>query len=165
MACVLMAARSLALEPIDPPFKLAWGEAPPRLERMLNGAKAKIVSKHPMEDGSEAWEVDGILQEGLKHTIFYFKAEGLSGVELQYRDDRWNEQQYDEFMGRWRRTLEQRYGPGELIARKTIPSLEVMQTIVGYKWSQSNSTIDLVFFSAKTNTDVFRTLSVHYRAN
>jgi hypothetical protein len=151
---------------IDPPFKLSWGEAPMRLERLLAGAGAKIVSKHPAADGTEAWEVEGIVQDGLKRTVFYFRAATLVGVELQYRNDAWTQEKYDDFMGRWRRTIEQRYGQGQLIARKTEPKDEVTQTIVGYKWNHNNTSLDLVFFSAQSATgQTFRTLSVHYKGS
>lgn len=149
---------------IDPPFKLSWGEAPMRLERLLAGAGAKIVLKHPVEDGTEAWEVEGIVQDGLKRTVFYFRSAALVGVELQYRNDAWTQEKYDDFMGRWRRTIEQRYGAGQLIARKTEPKEDVTQTIVGYKWNHNNTALELVFFSAQSPTgQIFRTLSVHYK--
>jgi hypothetical protein len=165
VALVAGASTLLGAE-IDPPFKLVWGESPARLERLLAGAKAKIVSKHPAPDGSEAWEVDGILQEGLKRTVFYFRASALAGVELQYRNDAWSQEKYDEFMGRWRRSLESRYGQGQLIARKTEPlENNITQTVVGYKWNLNNTALELVFFSAQGSGQVFRTLSVHYKSN
>ncbi len=150
---------------IEPPFKLTWGETPIRLERLLTGAGAKIVERHPVNDGTEAWEVEGIVQEGLKRTVFYFRSSSLVGVELQYRNEAWSQEKYDEFMGRWRRTLEQRYGQGQLIARKTEPLDDVTQTVVGYKWNQNNTVLELVFYSAVTAQQNFKTLSVHYKAN
>lgn len=150
---------------IEPPFKLSWGETPARLERLLQGAKAKILARRPANEGTEAWDVEGIVQDGLKRTIFYFRASALVGVELQYRDDKWTQEKYDEFMGRWRQTLEQRYGQGELIARKTEPLGDVTQTVVGYKWNLNNTSLELVFFSAHNADEIFRTLSVHYKSN
>ena len=38
------------------------------------------------------------------------------------------------------------------------------QNIVGYKWSQNNRAIELIYFSAQRDAQVFRTLSVHYKA-
>jgi hypothetical protein len=68
-------------------------------------------------------------------------------------------------MGRWRRTLEQSYGQGQLIARKTEPVGDLSQTVVGYNWNLNNTAVNLVFFSAQNAGNVFRTLSVHYKTN
>ncbi len=159
------AASALAASEIEPPFKLTWGETPLRLDRLLTGAGAKVVERHPANEGCEAWEVEGIVQEGLKRTVFYFRDSSLVGVELQYRNEAWSQEKYDEFMGRWRRTLEQKYGQGQLITRKTEPLEDVTQTVVGYKWNQNNTVLELVFYSAKNEAQEFRTLSVHYKAN
>jgi hypothetical protein len=69
-------------------------------------------------------------------------------------------------MGDVRRRLEQTYGQGQLIARKKEqePQGDITQTLVGWKWNQNNTAIELVYFSAVSPTQVFRTLSVHYKA-
>jgi hypothetical protein len=87
----------------------------------------------------------------------------LVEVELQYQKDDWDEAKYDGFMGDVRRRLEQRYGQGQLVARKKEPNGDVMQTLVGWKWNQNNTAIELVYFSAQSPSQVFRTLSVHYK--
>lgn len=155
------ASRSSA-EEIKPPFNLRWGETANRLEGLLKGAKATIVARRSIE-GREAWDVEGLVQAGLKRTVFYFMAGELVEVELQYQKDDWDEAKYDGFMGDIRRRLEQRYGQGQLVARKKEPSGDVMQTIVGWKWNQNNTAIELVYFSAQSPSQVFRTLSVHYK--
>ena len=38
-----------------------------------------------------------------------------------------------------------------------------MQTIVGWKWNQNNTAIELIYFAAQSPSQVFRTLSVHYK--
>lgn len=166
LSAILIAAFACRVEAaaeIEPPFKLTWGESPTRLERLITGAGAKVVERKQSEDGTELWQVEGIIQEGLKRTIFSFREGALIGVELQYRSEDWTPVKYDEFMGRWRRTIEQRYGQGQLIARKTEPLGDVTQTVVGYKWNQNNTTLNLVYFSAQGPGQVFRTLSVHYK--
>jgi hypothetical protein len=40
-----------------------------------------------------------------------------------------------------------------------------MQTVVGYKWNQNNTSIELFYYSAQNGSNVFRTLSVHYKSN
>ncbi len=158
----LATAQPLGAEEIKPPFNLRWGETAERMERLLKGAKATIVARRKIE-GREAWDVEGLVQVGLKRTVFYFVSGELVEVELQYQKDEWDETKYDGFMGDVRRRLEQRYGQGQLMARKKIPEGDVMQTLVGWKWNQNNTAIELVYFSAQAPSQVFRTLSVHYK--
>lgn len=159
---VLAAPRPADAEEIKPPFNLRWGETAERLERLLKGAKAKIVARRTVQ-GREAWDVEGLVQAGLKRTVFYFTGGELVEVELQYQRDEWDEAKYDAFMGDVRRRFEQRYGTGQLISRKKEPEGDVMQTLVGWKWNQNNTAIELIYFSAQGTPHVFRTLSVHYK--
>ena len=156
-----------APEEIKPPFGLIWGESADRLERLLAGAKATVVDRRPVEGGREAWDVEGLVQAGLKRTVFYFRNRELVEVELQYQKDEWDQSKYDEYMGTVRRSIEKRYGQGQLIARKTEPQGDVMQTVVGWKWNQNNTALELFYFSAENPAaaQVFRTLSVHYKTN
>lgn len=153
--------RNGVAEEIKPPFGLRWGEASERLEKLLNGAKAKIVEKHPVES-REAWTVEGLVQSGLRRTIFYFKAGQLVEVELQYESPDWDTFKYDDFMSQVRRRIELKYGVGQLIARTKQPEGKVTQTIVGYKWNQNNTAIKLIYYCAENGTEVYRTVSVHY---
>lgn len=161
----LLAMPQTRAEDINPPFGLHWGETADRLERLLKGAKATIVERKIVE-GREAWYVEGLLQTGLRRTVFYFRGGELVEVELQYQKDDWDESKYDGFMGDIRRRLEQRYGPGQLIARKKEQEADsaVVQTLVGWKWTENSTAIELVYFSAANASEVFRTLSVHYKA-
>ena len=167
VAAVLLLAspyRLAAVEEIKPPFKLHWGETVDRMERLLTGAKLRIVDRRRV-DGREVWDVEGIVQEGLRRTVFSFKNGELVEVEFQYHKPEWPESKYDAFMGDVRRRLEQLYGRGELIARKTEPVGDVTQTLVGYKWNQNNTAVELFYFCAQNASQVFRTLSVHYQSN
>ena len=150
-------------EEIKPPFGLVWGESAVRLERLLKNVKATITARRPKQGGLEAWEVEGLAQKGLKRTLFYFRAGELVEVELQYQRDDWDQRQYDEFMGQVRQAIQRRFGEGDLIARKTEPEGDVMQTIVGYKWSQNSAAVQLFYYCAENGQNVFRTISVHYK--
>ncbi len=161
--CLGLATAARAVEPIKPPFGLAWGEKEERLERLLAAAKATIVERKTVE-GRERWDVMGLVQQGLKRTVFYFKTGGLVEVELQYQKDDWPQAKYEEFMGQVREKLDQRFGTGQLIANKTEPDGETLQKIVKWKWNQNNAAVELNYFSAERDKQVFRTLSVHYRA-
>jgi hypothetical protein len=163
--CLLFAAGGLlrAAEEIKPPFGLVWGENASRLERMLKNAKAEIKEKRPVQGGLEAWDVTGLVQVGLKQTVFYFRNDELAEVELIYSGNDWDQRRYDEFMGQIRQAIQRRYGEGALIVRKTEPVNEVVQTIVGYKWNHNNAAIELYYYSAQNGQNVFRTISVHYK--
>src|SRR5438067_1366389 len=149
-------------EEIKPPFGLQWGESSDRLDKLLKGAKAQIVEKHTVE-GREAWTVEGLLQTGLKRTLFYFRDGQLVEVELQYQSPDWDTAKYDDFMAQVRRRIEQRFGAGQLIARSKAPEGDVTQTIVGYKWNLNNTAIQLFYYAAETAKDSYRTVSVHYK--
>ncbi|MGV3533572.1 MAG: hypothetical protein ACO1QR_14490 [Chthoniobacteraceae bacterium] len=163
----LAVAQTSSAEPreIKPPYGLTWGETSDRLERLLLGAKAKIVAKRDLGKDREAWDVEGLLQTGLKRSVFYFQKGELVQVELQYQNDDWTQTKYDDFMGKVRRSIEQRYGAGQQIIRKTEPEGHVMQTIVGYKWNVNNTALELYYYAAENDQNVFRTLSVHYKVN
>jgi hypothetical protein len=148
---------------INPPFGLEWGESSDRLEKLLKGAKASIVDKHQVE-GRDAWTVEGLIQTGLKRTVFYFRDSQLVEVELQYQSADWDVTKYDDFMSQVRRRIEQKFGAGQLIARTREPAgNNIMQTVVGYKWDENNTAIQLFYYSAENATQSYRTVSVHYK--
>ena len=149
-------------EQINPPFGLEWGESTERMEKLLHGAKADIVDRHDVA-GREAWTVEGLIQQGLRRTVFYFRGGQLVEVELQYQSPDWDPGKYDDFMAQVRRRIEQKFGAGQLIARTREPEGEVMQTLVGYTWNENNTAIQLFYYSAETSTQSYRTVSVHYK--
>jgi hypothetical protein len=161
---VLAAAGMVHAEDINPPFGLHWGESSERLERLLSGAKATIVDRH-LIDGLEAWDVEGLLQTGLKRTVFYFHRGELVEVELQYMQDGWDDNRYTTLMNDVKKRLEQKYGEGQLVARRTDrpPETDITEKLIGYKWNQNNTAIELVYFAAANTTQSYRTLSVHYK--
>jgi len=149
-------------EEIKPPFGLHWGETPTRMERLLDGAKAKVRERRKVE-GRDVWEVEGILANDLQRTLFYFTNNELVEVELQYKTDNWDEEKYTKFMDDVRRKLEAKFGEPQLVAKREEPLGEVMQKVIGWKWNKNNTAIELFYFSAQNATQIFRTLSVHYK--
>lgn len=150
-------------EEIPPPFGLRWGESSQHLETLLNGTKAKIIDRRTNEK-YEVWYVEGIVQTGLRRSLFYLQQNQLVQVELQYESPDWDTDKYESFMGSIRQRLDVKYGPGELMVRSKAPKEKVTQTLVGYKWAKSRSSVQLVYFSAENAQQVFRTVSIHYRA-
>jgi hypothetical protein len=97
---------------INPPFGLEWGESANRMEKLLKGAKADIVDRHDV-GGRQAWTVEGLIQQGLRRTVFYFRDSQLVEVELQYQSPDWDVAKYDDFMAQVRRRIEQKFGAGQ----------------------------------------------------
>jgi hypothetical protein len=161
-AVAQFAPDSEVAQQINPPFGLEWGESADRMEKLLKGAKAEIVDRHDVA-GREAWTVEGLIQQGLRRTVFYFRDSQLVEVELQYQSPDWDVAKYDDFMAQVRRRIEQKFGAGQLIARTREPLGDVIQTLVGYKWSENNTAIQLFYFSAENSTQSYRTVSVHYK--
>jgi hypothetical protein len=162
---LLLGAGVLRAEDINPPFGLHWGESSQRLERLLAGAKASIVDRH-LVDGKEAWDVEGLLQTGLRRTVFYFHRGELIEVELQYQQEGWDDTRYTTLLYDVKKRLEQKYGEGQLVAQRTeqAPEADVTEKLIGYKWNQNNTAIELVYFAAANTSQSYRTLSVHYKA-
>lgn len=171
LLALLASPRGAAQETeIKPPFGLVWGEKAERLERMLKNAKATIVERRVAAGGLEAWDVEGIksskrADDALKRCVFYFRSSQLMQVELIYRRDDWDQNDYDKFMGEVRKALQRRYGEGTLIARKNEPAGDVVQTIVGYQWNNNNSVIEQYYYSAQNGQNVFKAISVHYKSS
>ncbi|MEY2531511.1 MAG: hypothetical protein QOI96_1596, partial [Verrucomicrobiota bacterium] len=58
-----------AAEELLPPFGFRWNDTTSRVEAVLNGAKAKIVSRDKKEN-RDVWTVEGLMHPGLKRTLF-----------------------------------------------------------------------------------------------
>src|SRR3982751_2918813 len=92
-------ARVAAVEDIPPPFGFHWNDPAARVEQVLLGAKAKIVSKEKKEK-RDVWTVEGLQQPGLVRTLFSFTKDGfLVEVELQYEYPKWDIEKYNSRMG------------------------------------------------------------------
>ncbi len=155
--------RGARAEDIRPPFGLEWGEQEERLQQRLAGAKAKIVEKRVV-GGRDMWTVEGLIQTNLRRTVFYFRNSGLVEVELQYQNPDWIDSDYNSFLGQLRLKVEARYGQGKLVARSKSPEGNVVQTLVGYEWNQNNSAIQVIYFCAESPSQVYRTVSLHYKS-
>lgn len=143
-----------------------WGETSDRLERLVSAAGGKVIARRMARGNREAIEVDGLLQDGLKKTIFYFNQGILTGVELQYQSEAWGEEDYNTLMGKIRRRCTDLYGEGLQIARKTekVGIGNILQTVTGYRWTLNSTALQIVYFSATDERNAYRTLSLHYNA-
>ena len=159
--CALTSGR--AADDLFPPFGFRWNDTSARVEAVLNGAKARIVAREKKE-GRDIWTVEGLVHPGLKRTLFTFKEGALFGVELQYEYPDWTIERYNDRMGEIRRYFDTKFGTGTLVSRARDNDSDVIQTLVGYKWNVGTTTLELFYFSAERGHDLYRTISVSYKA-
>jgi len=160
---VVCAHSVAALDDIPPPFGFRWNDPSAKVEQVLVAAKAKIVSREPKEK-REIWTVEGLVQPGLKRTLFEFKEGFLAEVELQYEYDKWSIENYNDRMGEIRRYFDAKFGTGKLVSRTRDTDSDVIQTLVGYQWIVGGTMLELFYFSAQRDPLVYRTITVTYKA-
>ena len=164
LSAVAALAQNVVPDQINPPFGFQWGEPEKDIEKTINRAQAHIVARDTIQ-GRDAWTVEGLIQPALKRTVIYFGSEKtLVEVELQYEHPDWNLTAYEDFLNSAKQRLESKYGPPTVLARDKKPEGDVMETVVGYQWQQSGSSVQLFFYSAERNNDIYRSVSLHYRA-
>jgi hypothetical protein len=159
----LFTRSAFAVEDIPPPFGFHWNDSMTKLEQVLAGAKAKIVNREKKEK-REVWTVEGLVQPGLRRTIFSFRDGFLVEVELQYEYPDWTIERYNERMGEIRRYFDAKFGTGKLVSRSRDTDSDVIQTLVGYQWIVGGTMLELFYFSAQRDKDLFRSITVSYKA-
>ena len=134
-----------------------------KLEQVLVGAKAKIVTRERKEK-RDVWTVEGLVQPGLRRTLFTFRDGFLVEVELQYEYPDWTIERYNDRMGEIRRYFDAKFGTGKLVSRSRDTDSDVIQTLVGYQWIVGGTMLELFYFSAQRDQLVFRSITVTYKA-
>jgi hypothetical protein len=160
---LIAASSTSAAEELLPPFGFRWNDSVSRVDAVLKGAKAQVISREKKEN-REIWTVEGLIHPGLKRTLFTFKQGALFGVELQYEYPGWTIEHYNERMGEIRRYFDAKYGTGKLVSRTRDSDTDVIQTLVGYQWMIGATMLELFYFSAQHDSLVYRTISVDYKA-
>lgn len=162
-ALLLLGVQAQALDDIPPPFGFRWNDPSGKVEQVLVAAKAKIVARENKEK-RDTWTVEGLVQPGLKRTLFKFKEGFLTEVELQYEYDKWTIENYNDRMGEIRRYFDAKFGTGKLVSRTRDTDSDVVQTLVGYQWIVGGTMLELFYFSAQREALVYRTITVTYKA-
>jgi len=163
LALLLSTIGARAFEDIPPPFGFRWNDSSGKVEQVLVAAKARIVSREQKEK-RDVWTVEGLVQPGLKRTLFQFKEGFLVEVELQYEYDKWTIENYNNRMGEIRRYFDGKFGTGKLVSRTRDTDSDVVQTLVGYQWMVGGTMLELFYFSAQREALVYRTITVTYKA-
>jgi hypothetical protein len=160
MGCLANAAR--AAEEIKVPFNFRWGDPPKLVEDTILRANAKVVERKTVS-GRNTIVVEGHPDPRLQRSVFYFTNDALTEVELQYGDPNWDTAKISAIFEQTRRNLDRKYGTSRNVARQKTKEEGVVQTIVGYKWTQSYSSLSLFLYIADKGADSYRILSYHYR--
>ena len=166
-AFLLLPALASRAEEIPPPFGFRWDDSAARVDKVLKGAKAKIITREK-SSGGEIWTVEGLIHPGLKRTLFTFKGDALTQIELQYEYRDWTLEHYNNRMGDIRRYFDSKFGTGKLVSRTRDTDSDVVQTLVGYQWivggTGGGTMLELFYFSAQREALVYRTITVTYKA-
>ncbi len=67
-------------------------------------------------------------------------------------------------MGEIRRYFDGKFGTGKLVSRTRDTESDVIQTLVGYQWLIGNTMLELFYFSAQRDPNVFRSITVTYKS-
>ena len=160
--CVLAASSAGAVEEIRVPFNFRWGDPPSLVQNTIEKAKAKVVDRS--QDGTKlVLSVEGHPDPRLQRSVFTFQNEALIEVELQYHDPSWDTSKIQSIFEQTRRNLDRKYGTSRNIARRTSEEGGVIQTVVGYQWTQEYTSLRLILYIAEREAETFRMLSYHYR--
>ena len=159
----VFAAPAFAAEDIRVPFNFRWGDSSELVQDTIERAKAKVVDTQT-DKGRKVLTVEGHPDPRLLRSKFTFDNDALVEVELQYSDPSWDAEKFNSIFEQTRQNLDRKYGTSRNIARETSRvDGDTVQTIVGYQWTQSYTSLRLIYYAANKGADTFRMLSYHYR--
>ncbi|MFZ4484287.1 MAG: hypothetical protein ACOYOL_09955 [Chthoniobacterales bacterium] len=158
-----LAAPLAAQQEIKAPFGMQWGESSDRIKQVVTKAKAKVAEERPA-GGRDLMVVDGIVQEGLQRTLFYFKEGGLNEVELQYDRQDWDEVRVESWVNTIKIQADRRYGPGRVFAEETGDENGLRHSLKGWLWTQNFVSMRLIYYHAEKGDEKLRRVSLHYCA-
>ena len=152
-----------AQQEIKAPFGMQWGESPERIRAVVTNAKAKVIEERT-SGKREVMVVEGIVQEGLQRTLFYFSEGGLSEVELQYDREGWDEARVNSWVSTIKQQADRKYGRSRLYADERGNEEGVKHTLRGWMWVQNFVSLRLVHYTAEKDGQRMRRVSLHYCA-
>jgi hypothetical protein len=120
------------------------------------------VKDEPYDPEARDGDNDGIVQEGLKRTLFYFEEGGLSEVELQYDREGWDDARVGSWVSTIKTQADRKYGPGRLFADENGNENGLRHTLKAWMWPQNFVSLRLVHYTAQKGNDKMRRVSLHY---
>jgi len=158
---VLLAPCARAQQEIKAPFGMQWGESVERIKEVVGKAKARVVEEKVVGE-RDVIVVEGIVQEGLKRTLFYFSDGGLGEVELQYDREGWDDARVASWVTTIKQQADRKYGPGRIFADDRGDKDGLKHTLRAWIWVQDFVSLRLVHYTAQQGEDRMRRVSLHY---
>jgi hypothetical protein len=140
---------------------MQWGESVERIKEVVGKAKAQVVEEK-VTGNRDVLVVEGIVQEGLKRTLFYFAEGGLSEVELQYDREGWDEARVASWVSTIKQQADRKYGAGRLFAEDRGDQNGLQHSLRGWIWVQNFVSLRLVHYTAQQGDERMRRVSLHY---
>jgi hypothetical protein len=150
-----------AQQEIKAPFGMQWGESVDRIKEVVAKAKAKVVEEKVVGE-RDVVVVEGIVQEGLKRTLFYFAEGGLTEVELQYDREGWDEPRVASWVTTIKQQADKKYGAGRIFAEDRGDKDGIQHSLRGWIWVQNFVSLRLVHYTAQQGEQRMRRVSLHY---
>jgi hypothetical protein len=160
-ALLCTVAPGRAQQEIKAPFGMQWGESIDRIKEVVGKAKAKVVEEKVVGE-RDVLIVEGIVQEGLKRTIFYFSQGGLGEVELQYDREGWDEPRVASWVTTIKQQADRKYGPGRIFAEDRGEKEGITHSLRAWIWIQNFVSLRLVHYTAQQGEARMRRVSLHY---
>ena len=161
VAVVFVTETLRAQQEIKAPFGMQWGESVERIKEVVGKAKAQVVEEK-VTGNRDVLVVEGIVQEGLKRTLFYFAEGGLSEVELQYDREGWDEARVASWVSTIKQQADRKYGAGRLFAEDRGDQNGLQHSLRGWIWVQNFVSLRLVHYTAQQGDERMRRVSLHY---
>jgi hypothetical protein len=161
LATLLSVPFARAQQEIKAPFGMQWGESVERIKEVVGKAKARVVEEKVVGE-RDALIVEGIVQEGLKRTLFYFSEGGLSEVELQYDREGWDDARVASWVTTIKQQADRKYGPGRIFADDRGDNNDLKHTLRAWIWVQDFVSLRLVHYAAQQGEERMRRVSLHY---
>ena len=100
--------------------------------------------------------------QGLLQRALLYRERFANEIELHYGDSSWI-LSVTKLFDQTRRNIEGKYGTGRVVARQKTRDGDVLETLIGYQWTQDTTTLVLYYYTAENGPDSYRLLSLHYR--
>ena len=157
---------------IKVPYALTWGDTAEKVREMLHAVKARETAATEKQPGTVVISAEGlgVGDPLLRASLFTFREGSLVEVELQYLDPSWDGEKAVDFFERTRRRIDERYGPGTLLANKVkerpsgdkVPR-DMAYTLILYRWNQPAVALELNYYAVEGSEKAYRLVSLHYK--
>ncbi len=147
------------------PLGLSWGDPVEKLESLARPGGFSITQREETA-GKTIITVHGLLGVALQENLFIFQKNALIEIEYRYGNKAWSAHQYQNFFDSFRRMYDLKYGAALALSPATAKKTnDVTLSLVGYRWSDPFSALELFYYSAEQpEGKAYRLVSLHYKA-